>query len=341
MSSCRHLSPALLLGLTLLATSSTALAQSSPPTAEAKLAAKALADKGWQLFNASRYEDALAAFRDAEAQVHAPPFLVMAARSCERLGRLVEARSLYQRVLDEPLAANAPRAFQQAYADAKAELAALAPRIPTVEVALAGAARGAVGLTLDGERIAPATPVEVDPGEHTLSGAVPGRPPVTRKIRLDERAKGYIVLDLAPPPAEAPPARNTQAAPGGDLRKAVLIGGGVAAGVGLIAGTAFTGIALGKSSDAEELRGQIRADSVLNGRCPSTESPAVCAELSDTVDAQYSFTNVAIGSFIVGAVGVGAVVYALVDRPSAPDRRVQVAPLVGAGVTGLSLSGRF
>ncbi|WP_187345744.1 hypothetical protein [Sorangium cellulosum] len=49
----------------------------------------------------------------------------------------------------------------------------------------------------------------------------------------------------------------------------------------------------------------------------------------------------AIGSFIVGAAGVGTVIYALVARPSAPDRRVQVAPLVGSGVTGLSLSGRF
>ncbi|WP_437939882.1 tetratricopeptide repeat protein [Sorangium sp. So ce341] len=340
MTPCRLFSLRVLLGLTLLATPAASLAQPSQPTAEAKLAARALADKGWELFNAGRYEDALTAFREAEAQVHAPPFLVMAARSCERLGRLLEARSFYQRVLDEPLAATAPPAFQQARVDAKAELGALAPRIPTLEVDVAGAAKGAVQLTLDGERIAPATPVERDPGDHTLVGVRPGRPAMTKTIRLDEKAKRRIVLDLPPPPAAARPAHSAPATSGG-LRKVLFIGGGVAAGVGVIAGTAFTVLTLGKRSDAEELRDEVRADNVLNGRCPGTESPAVCAKLSDTVDLQYAFINVAIGSFIVGAAGVGTVVYALADRPSAPDRGVQVAPLVGSGVTGLSLSGRF
>ncbi|WP_437572485.1 tetratricopeptide repeat protein [Sorangium sp. So ce542] len=341
MRSCRHFTPALLLGFTLLAASPTAVAQPAQPTAEAKLAAKALADKGWELFSTGRYEEALTAFRDAEAQVHAPPFLVMAARSCEHLGRLLEARSLYQRVVDEPLAANAPRAFQQAQADAKAELTALAPRIPTLEVALGRTPQGAVELTLDGERIAPAKAVEVDPGEHTVSGVVPGRPPVTRTIRLDERAKGTIVLDLAPPLVEAPLARSAPAASGRDLRKPLLIGGGVAAGVGIIAGTVFTGLALGDGSDAEDLRRKVDSDRELRGYCPSTQHPPLCAELSDTVDRQYAFLNVAIYSFIIGAAGVGTAIYALVDRPAAPASRMQVVPHVGAGSTGISLTGRF
>ncbi|WP_165373901.1 MULTISPECIES: hypothetical protein [Sorangium] len=265
----------------------------------------------------------------------------MEARSCERLGRLLEARSLYQRVLDEPLAATAPRAFQQAQADAKAELAALAPRIPTLEVALGRTPQGAVELTLDGERIAPAKTVDVDPGEHTLSGVVPGRPPVNRTIRLDERAKAYIVLDLAPPPAEARPERSAPATSGDDLRKSLFIGGGVAAGVGVIAGTAFTLLYSGKAVDAENLRQRIRSGAAPERYCPDPRSPSICAELNDTVDTQYVFANVALGSFILGAAGVGAVIYALVDRPSAPVRRAHVAPLVGSGVAGLSLSGRF
>ncbi|KYF89170.1 hypothetical protein BE20_02420 [Sorangium cellulosum] len=273
--------------------------------------------------------------------MHAPPFLVMAARSCERLGRLLEARSLYQRVLDEPLAATAPRAFQQAQADARAEFAALAARIPTLDVAVADTPHNTVELTLDGQRIAPAKPVEVDPGEHTLSGVVPGRPPVTRKIRLDERAKGYIVLDLAPPPAEAPPARSAPAASGNDLRKTLFIGGGVAAGVGLIAGTVFTGLALGDGSDAENLRERVDSDPALRGYCPSTQHPPLCSELSDTVDRQYALLNVAIYSFIIGAAGVGTVIYALVDRPAAPASHMQVVPQVGAGSAGFSLTGRF
>ncbi|XXX79610.1 tetratricopeptide repeat protein [Sorangium sp. So ce134] len=342
--SCRQLTHGLLLGLALLAIPATAAgqqSQQSQPTAEAKLAARALANKGVELFDAGRYEDALTAFRGAEALVHAPPLVVMAARSCERLGRLLEARSLYQRVLDEPLAATAPRAFQEAQAEAKTELAALTRRIPTLEVALAGTAQGTVQLTLDGERIAPATPVQRDPGEHTLVGVEPGRPPVTTKFRLDERMKRYIILDLTPPSPEATPTRSTPAASQANRQKILFIGGGAAAGTGVIAGTVFTFLALGKEGDAENLRDSVRSDRTLKGRCPSTKYPPVCKELSDTVDLQYTFLNAAIYSFIVGAVGAGTVIYALVDRPAAPASRVQVAPHVGWGSAGLSLSGQF
>ncbi|WP_437726446.1 tetratricopeptide repeat protein [Sorangium sp. So ce861] len=339
--SCRQLTSGLLLGLTLLAIPATAAGQQSQPTAEAKLAARALANKGVELFDAGRYEDALTAFRGAEALVHAPPLVVMAARSCERLGRLIEARSLYQRVLDEPLAATAPRAFQEAQAEAKTELAALAPRIPTLEVALAGTAQGAVQLTLDGEHIAPATPVQRDPGEHTLVGVEPGRPPVTTKVRLDERMKRYIILDLTPPSPEATPTRSAPVASQGNRQKLLFIGGGAAAGTGIIAGTVFSILALGKGGDAENLRDSVRSDRTLNGRCPSTSPPPVCTELRDTVNLQYTFINAALYSFIVGAVGAGTVIYALVDRPAAPASRMQVVPHVGWGSAGLSLSGQF
>ncbi|WP_437488230.1 hypothetical protein WME75_08355 [Sorangium sp. So ce1014] len=294
-----------------------------------------------ELFDAGRYEDALTTFRGAEALVHAPPLLVMAARSCERLGRLLEARSLYQRVLDEPLAATASRAFQEAQAEAKTELAGLAPRIPTLEVALAGTAHGAVQLTLDGAPIAPATPVQRDPGEHTLVGVVPGRPPVTTRFRLDEGRKRYILLDLTPPSPEAPPTRSAPVASQGDRRKILFIGGGAAAGAGVIAGTVFTILALGKGGDAEDLRTSLRSDPALKGFCPRTTPPPVCTELRDTVDLQYTFINAALYSFIVGAAGAGTVIYALADRPAAPASRMQVVPHVGWGSAGLSVTGRF
>ncbi|WP_437969550.1 tetratricopeptide repeat protein [Sorangium sp. So ce260] len=327
--------------LAIPATAAGQQSQPSQPTAEAKLAARALANKGVELFDAGRYEDALTAFRGAEALVHAPPLLVMAARSCERLGRLIEARSIYQRVLDEPLAATASRAFQEAQAEAKTELAALAPRIPTLEVALAGTARGTVQLTLDGELIAPATPVQRDPGEHTLVGVEPGRPPVTTKFRLDERMKRYIVLDLTPPSPEATPTRSAPVASQGNRQKILFIGGGAAAGTGVIAGTVFTILALGKGGDAENLRDRVRSGEAPERYCPSNKSPPVCVELGDTVDLQYTFINAALYSFIVGAAGVGTVIYALVDRPAPPTSRMQVVPHVGWGSAGLSLTGRF
>ncbi|WP_437939884.1 hypothetical protein [Sorangium sp. So ce341] len=265
----------------------------------------------------------------------------MAARSYERLGRLLEARALYQRVMNEPLEASAPRAFQQAQADAKSELADLTPRIPTLEVAVRGAARAAVKLTDDGQRIAPETPVPLDPGEHTVVVTVPGRPVVTRTIHLKEKAKEYIVIGLSPPPTAAPPARRAPVASGGDLRKVMFIGGGVTAGAGVIAGTVFTLLALGKAGDADDLRYDVDFDPELRGQCPKTNKPPLCAKLSDTVSLQYTFSDVAIGSFIIGTAGVGTLIYALADRPAVPARRMEVLPLVGLGTAGVSFNGRF
>ncbi|AUX30026.1 MULTISPECIES: PEGA domain-containing protein [Sorangium] len=193
-------------------------------------------------------------------------------------------------------------------------------------------------------------PVFLEPGTHTISVRRQGYEPasVAVELKAGEEIERSVELKSArasePATGERPgPAWQGGLGKGGDPppNKTLLIAGGAVAGVGVIAGTVFTILSVAKANDAEELRDEVRADKMLKGRCPSTESPAVCAKLSDTVDLQYAFINVAIGSFIVGAAGVGTVVYALADRPSAPDRRVQVAPLVGSGVTGLSLSGRF
>ncbi|WP_438027951.1 tetratricopeptide repeat protein [Sorangium sp. So ce233] len=346
----RQLSLGLLFVLALPAVPATAVSQPARSTEQAKAAARALADKGWELFNAGRYEEALAAFRDAEAQVHAPPFLVFAARSCERLGRLLEARSLYQRVLDEPLAAGAPQAFQQAQADARAELAALAPRIPTLEVAVTGAAPGAVELTLDGERVAPAAPVERDPGEHTLSARAPGQPPVTRTIRLSEGARERIALDLPPAPAAAAatasPSGHATRDAGSDVKTAALIGGGVAAGAGMLAGVVFTLVANGKASDASQQWDVVEA---MEGGAPKCAPPAgsyqaqQCSKLSAMVDDKYLFSNLALWSFIgAGVSAAGALgYYWLATAPSEPEKHMHLFPLVMPGGGGLVAGGVF
>ncbi|WP_438018926.1 tetratricopeptide repeat protein [Sorangium sp. So ce315] len=336
---------ALLLALTLPATPAVAVAQQAQPAAQARDAARSLAYKGQELFDAGRYEEALAAFREAEALFHAPPLLQMIARSSERLGRLLEARSLYQRIVDEPLAADAPRAFQQAQAESRVDLAALAPRIPTVEVAVRGAAPGEVVLTLDGERIDQTTPVERDPGSYTLVASVPGRNPVTRTIRLNEGTRERVTLDL-PPPAAAPRADSASAAPGGDIRTAVLLGGGIAAGVGVLAGVAFTVVANGKASDAERQRGVAGGTEGGAGYCsgPALGSPTQqCEKLSSVVDDKYLFSNVALWSFIVGgAAALGTLGYYLVATPqSTTQEHVRVVPIVTPGGGGIAAGGVF
>ncbi|MGK3991150.1 tetratricopeptide repeat protein [Sorangium sp. So ce136] len=344
----RQLSLGLLLALALPAVPAAVMAQPVRSTEQAKAAARALADKGWEFFNAGRYEEALAAFRDAEAQVHAPPFLLYAARSCERLGRLLEARSLYQRVLDERIEASAPRAFQQAQEAARAELAALAPRIPTLQIDVPGAAPGAVELTLDGERVAPSAPVERDPGEHTLSATAPGRVPATKTIRLSEGAKERVTLDLAPAAAAvtAPPAGHATRDAGSDVKTAALIGGGVAAGALTLAGVVFTLVANGEASDARQQRSVVRAmagDDVDCANPAGSYQTQQCSKLSALVGDKYLFSNLAVWSFIgAGASAAGTLgYYWLATAPSEPEKQVYLFPLVIPGGGGLVAGGAF
>ncbi|WP_437625037.1 tetratricopeptide repeat protein [Sorangium sp. So ce1151] len=347
MKSSRQLRLGLLLALVLPSVPAAAVAQQAQPTAEAKAAARALAGQGWELFNAGRHEEALTAFRHADAQVHAPPFLVMAARSCERLGRLIEARSFYQRVVDEELAASAPGAFRQAQADAKAELAALRPRIPTLLVAIRGTAKGGVKLTLDGQPIDQALPVERDPGDHTLVAVVPGRNPMTRMIRLKEGTREHVTLDLTPPQAaSSAPADGPAAFSGSDGKMAIFIGGGITAGVGVLAGTAFTLVANSKAGDAMQQRNVIAPTFQGSTICskPPADSVAVqCDKLSSIVDDQYLFSNLALWSFIGGgAAALGTLGYAwLVTSPSEPERQMSVLPVVTPGGGWIVAGGSF
>ncbi|WP_437572487.1 PEGA domain-containing protein [Sorangium sp. So ce542] len=193
-------------------------------------------------------------------------------------------------------------------------------------------------------------PVFLEPGTHTISVRRQGYEPASVAVELKageeiERSVELKSARVSEPAAGERPGTAWQGGlgKGGDPppNKTLLIAGGAVAGVGVIAGTVFTILYFGKADDAENLRQQIRSGAVPERYCPDPGSPPICAELNDTVDVQYVFANAAIGSFILGAAGVGTVIYALVDRPSAPDRRVQVAPLAGSGVAGLSLSGRF
>ncbi|WP_437487071.1 hypothetical protein WME75_05590 [Sorangium sp. So ce1014] len=174
-----------------------ASAQAPPPSARTRQAAVTYANQGWTAYRARRYREALQAFRRAEATVHAPTFLIMVARSCHKLGRLTEARSVYQLIVDEQLSADASQAFQQAQAEARTELEAVASRIPTVEITVTGAGSGGAQVALDGLDVPPSTPVARDPGSHTLAVGAPGRRGLTRQIVLKEGMRTRVEIDLA------------------------------------------------------------------------------------------------------------------------------------------------
>lgn len=364
-----HRSAAVSLLLLGLLCSSPAAAQDGPVLAQSKAAAVALAEQGWGHYEASRYTEALQAFRQAEAKAHASPFLLMVARCYVKLSRFREARDVYQLVVDEKLARGAPPAFAEAKASATKELGELETRTPTVEVTVAGTVPAGLEMTLDGLPIQLSTPVQRDPGAHTLVVRWPGRRPLTRVVQLTEGARERIEIDqvtLAALVAAERPTGNTGSRthhpgePGvqpfaqGDRdttgwpdtkgRTAVLIGGGAAATLGLAAGVVFTVMANGRARRAEAVRNELLARWDGERLCPEGDVPK-CSDLKNAVHEEIDFSNVAFWSLVAGGtVGVGTLVYGLVTREPEPPKSVpgtRVAPLLGPGATGLSFSGRF
>lgn len=197
--------------LALLSALPAQLAEAQPvPDAidQAKADARVAADRGQQLYDEGRYDEAITSFREADAKFHAPTILLMIARAHERRGRLLEARAHYQQVVQEKLTHYAPKVFFEAQAHAQKELDALLPRIPALLVTVRGGQE--VRLLIDGKPATPGLVVELDPGEHTVSASARGRVPEERRVTLAEGSTPHVNLVLKTPP---PPPVATQAAP--------------------------------------------------------------------------------------------------------------------------------
>jgi hypothetical protein len=87
--------------------------------------ARALADEGANAYAVHDDLRALALFQRAYALVPAPTIALFEARTLVRLGRLLEARAAYVRVLDSEQTEDAPAPFRAAVEAARGELAQL------------------------------------------------------------------------------------------------------------------------------------------------------------------------------------------------------------------------
>jgi hypothetical protein len=330
-----------------------AVAQEPSAPAQVREAALARAKQGWMHYRADRYEEALKAFREAEAKVHAPTFLIMVARSCRQLGRLVEARSVYQIIVDDKLGANAPPAFLRAQEEAKAELDAVAQRIPTVEISVIGAAPGTERVMLDGLSIALSTAVERDPGTHTLVAGSPGHPWLTRDITLEEGARKRLAVDLVAgevrdvrePAADETAQQLGEGAaadaalggtqPSSGRSTAIVVGGVAATAAGVGVGIVFALASNAKSAAQEQLLPPTCGEPA---RCPGLD----LNEYNRLGHAKVELANASVWSFAAaGVLGLGTMAYVMLTRkPGSPEptaTSVSVAVVPG----GLVLSTRW
>ncbi|WP_437992980.1 PEGA domain-containing protein [Sorangium sp. So ce145] len=321
-----------------------------PSTAAAAGETDALTDKARQLYEEGRQAAAAGKWADAHASFLAAwaikPHYQIASNlgvACLKLGKYRDAAEYLSRYLREAPATKVNER-QNAEASLKEALAKVAS--VTVQVTPAGAE-----VTVDGAVVgkAPlADRVFLAPGEHEIGAKLEGYAPATHPIAAVAGRAETVAVQLERVPsaqiggsvhASIPPRLET---PRDKVRTAMLVGGGLAAGVGVAAGVVLTVMANGRAGDAEQMRQELVTEGDGFALCPDIDR-SKCAELKDTVLAKVDLTNAAFWSFVTGgAIGAGALVYGLVTLKPAESRpTVQVVPLLGTGASGLLISGTF
>jgi tetratricopeptide (TPR) repeat protein len=323
------------LALACLAPGAASAADGKAP-ADVRAAARAKAEEGFKLYGADRWAEALERFREADQLFHAPTLVVYAARCQRKLGKLVEARALYEKVVAEPLAKDAPAEFVEGQADAKRELDDLRGRIPSIQIVIEGVPAETARAAIDGvpapvirERI------EIDPGTHVIDAISERAKRVERRsITVAEGSAEKVEIALEPlaqaepapaaPPADAPapPVKKGSAVPG-----AVVVGVGAASlGVGVLTGA----LSLAKVSD-------------IKAQCQGNTCPAT---LQSRADSARLLGNVSTAALVVGGVAAVTGVVLLVVRPGGHTSSPQGAASAfswhaGLGLGRLDVGGTF
>lgn len=307
----------------ILAAASTARADEAADTATAR----ALGVEGVTLADAGKCREAAEKLERAEKLHHAPTTATRLAECEIELGRLVAGTERLQRVVREPIPANAHPAFGAAVTRAQKALDAALPRVATLKLAITGAPHPTV--TIDGDVLPEAAldvPRRIDPGAHAVEVRAPGYRPASATAVLSAGEVKSLSLELVLDPdakvAEAPapaPVVETKAA----SSKAP---GLVALGIGAV------GLGLG-------IVGALAVDSrtrTLDQRCDANRS---CPnDVRSDLDQAKTWATVSTAGFIVaGAGAVSGVVLLLVSRGPATPRSptASVRPTVGLGSVGL------
>jgi len=327
-------------------------------TEEEIAGARSAATQGVKAYEAGDYTQALDLFQRAESLVHAPPHVLFIARAHEKLGHLVTARELYNKIIRESLPASAPQAFRDAQSAAEEEIKNVEPRLARLTVSVEAPAGVVPVVTMDGKEVPAAllgVPRPVDPGEHVVEAKAEGYLALPQKAALSEGGTGTLVVKLevdpnavvAPPPEpsqQTEPAAEPRAsatpedqppAGGSSLRTPAYIALGVGA-LGLGAGVVFTLQSAGKRSDADDKYAECASRGV-DGQCKKDDPLA--SEVASLDDDAGSAQTLAIVGYAVGGLGVAAGVTLLIlDSQSGQSaREPRIVPWVGyqsAGVTG-------
>lgn len=319
--------------LMLVPASATAQPVSATVTGNTDLA-RDWANKAKERFQGGDYAGAIEAIHEAEKHFRAPPFTRLAAQAHERLGKLVEARQLYQSLADVELGADAPPAWVTAREEGKKELLALVTRIPALRITVLGADVASLKVTLDGNALGLAQLGQLlprNPGAHTVVVESAGRKRETREAQLKEGVTEQLVIELtasiAAPTVTVSPAITASVSVTPPPGPRSMVGPAIAFGVGgagLVLGAIAGGLAVVKTGELRDLCG---SDLVC---------PAATRGKAD-IEGANAMAHVSTAGFVLAGVGaaVGVVLLLLPggERAELPHASVVVGPGF-AGVKG-------
>jgi hypothetical protein len=328
------------------------VAAPQPAAAEDKAAADAAFREGKRLLAAGETAQACARFEGSLKLMEQLGVRLNLADCYERMGKMSAAYAAFRAA---EIAAK--RAGDSRANFARARIAALAERMPTLTVVVsAGADVAGLEIRRDGEPLDGGLldmPLPVDPGEHTVEAVAPGHRAWSTTIVTEEGSRHRIEVPLLrrEPDKKARPAgagtgarrAGSSGSPGEDAsvsagrpgrtRRLVAIGVGVAGAAAVATGLVFGAQARSTWDDA-------RAD----GHCTDD---GVCDDIGYPLagDARRSGTvaTVLVGAGLAAATA-GVIVYVTApadERRSGRPARASLSPVVTAHGAGLAVIGRF
>lgn len=304
-----------------------------------KAVARRYAEEGIAFHESGNEAAAAQSFTRAYQVLGAPTVGIRLARSLASLGRLIEAKKVYQAVIATPVKKDDPPVFRQALTDAGAELALLTPRIPTIELTLAA---GLTSPTLDGAPVsldALGKPTPLDPGAHHVSavGAAPEAPVLHEgdqlKLLLHAPIAAATPTVIAPPPGSSMDWRRIGGISGLGLAGASLVVGIV----GSLQANSVTNDPAFKAFRAATVTSNVCVSAAFGGDHPDAAIAALCGRASGAERLQAIFYP-AVAVFG----GLGAYLLLTSGKPaSAPAAQAKVAPYIGPEGAGFAATGTF
>lgn len=276
------------------------------PDEATKTAARALGAAGVEELQKGNGAAASDKLEKAYGLLKVPSLALWSARALVKRGLLVEATERYLEGSNLQAPSGDSTVQRKSQADARTELAALKPKVPSVVIQLAGTDLAEVTITLDGEQLAASwvgQPRLVNPGTHHIV-AQRGADKVEGSATVAESESKLIELKFTDAPVTAAPSvpAGSSVSPlvepaeanshhSASAQRAIAW---VALGVGA-AGVAFGGVtgivAAGKKSDLNN------SHECQGSRCPTSQT--------DTVNGLNSMRTLSSVGFIAGGVLAG------------------------------------